>query len=68
MVASYDESPDINKQKDREKQEKHRHCFVEKQSRKQRKTLVADSGLGICIIVIMGISNPSIFSDIAQRV
>jgi hypothetical protein len=35
MTASYDESPDINKQKDREKQEKPRHCFVEKQSKKQ---------------------------------
>jgi hypothetical protein len=34
MTVSYDESPDKNKQKDREKQEKQRHCFVEKQSRK----------------------------------
>jgi hypothetical protein len=35
MTASYDESPDINKQKDREKQENHCHCFVEKKSKKQ---------------------------------
>ncbi|KAJ6952678.1 hypothetical protein NC653_041730 [Populus alba x Populus x berolinensis] len=35
MTVSYDESPDINKQKDREKQEKYRRCFVEKQSKKQ---------------------------------
>jgi hypothetical protein len=35
MAASYDESPDINKQKVIEKQEKYHHCFVEKQSKKQ---------------------------------